>query len=934
MRGNSQNRRSTKMTRSEAKLHAPRTLLASALAIVVFGLGIIGSCMIDREQPPESPPVLRNGPRDIPKPVISNKELMRVARACIKGGFDAAQPEHRGTAYDMTAETRDMEAVPDLRGQVESEPDPKAMGRIAAALGKLGKPQSRTLLRKLYRQIDRPLKPWFAEALLRLGMKKARTWLIELAADEDLHISAKSTLALAELSGPGDPEAMRALEALYDRRDELRSIHREATYIILAELARLGQMKARERLHSFLDEDPLERRVIAAAQLARIGDTTGKGVLLAALKGQESEYRARAGIALIELGDYSGFDALTAALGDKLAARRQRSALALGKMGDRRSLAALDRLREGDSDRSVRITSCAAIAFVIGLNPKVLVQASVDWAREAFDSRDASTRDAAVRVAGDLPVEKALPIIERGVVDPVSRVRRSSARSAAKFKNNPQVAKAVEGALKVEKDPAVKEEQIAALARIASPVVKPTLQELARKTDRAGVLAMGALVAVGEVEAAQGLDRAYRNRSKSIRLAVMKGAVLANNAAVVPTLEKGVKDRVFDVRFTAAEGLAFYRAVTKMALAVLRDGLDETAQVAGRARAALLALGEVVTDGMPVAEMIASTDVTVRRVAVPIIAAMDWQEASPFLRQVLLDGDREVRREAVDAIEEFQDQDKEGVRRLYKQLINDRDEVVRYKAKSRLASLLPMPAEAVDLGTPAAPNTEPVEEARKAVDEAVESFAGAKKELDEVMRLAESRIAKRATDEKTFEETKAYRKKIAQRHARVVAAQREISRLANNVTQAAQALPDSLPAVKDALQAAETQSESTAQQVAMLDGKVGKLGEEVDDWLEAETAQIEFYCETAETAIPAGRLSEARRNLRAAEQLGKREPCVLFTRGLFFDEKADGEESDRKRIRYLKKARKSYEKFLAVGDDDRVEHATERISEIDEELTR
>jgi hypothetical protein len=95
-----------------------------------------------------------------------------------------------------------------------------------------------------------------------------------------------------------------------------------------------------------------------------------------------------------------------------------------------------------------------------------------------------------------------------------------------------------------------------------------------------------------------------------LRLAAVQAASTAKNPIVVSTLKTGVSDRVFEIRFTAAEGLATFNAEKAAAVPVLVAALEsKDADVQGRAQTALVKLGEKVADTAPTPdEMLDSTD--------------------------------------------------------------------------------------------------------------------------------------------------------------------------------------------------------------------------------------------------------------------------------------------------------------------------------------
>ena len=881
-------------------------------------------------------------PTPPPEPSFSNDELKRASVACIEGGFDAVEPGERVTSYHACTEIQHTAGGPLLIKRLSEEADSVARGHLVEALGKLGTPEARSLLDELYQETEPPLEPWFAGALYRLGVDDARSWLVELARNDDIDISLKAALALADISDPGDLPAQEALNRLYQRQDELRDVDIEAPYLVLIEMARLGNELALQQLYSWLEEDHEYRQVVVAEGLARIGDESGKGLLRAVLDDEGSEYRVRAAAALIEIGDYSGHEVLSGALAHRLVGRRRRAARALGTMALRDSIRPLIALRDGDADRTVRINACVAIMLIVGLEPRELVRVTTEWAKGALASADPAMRDAGARLIGDLPREEAIELLSTAATDAQSTVREQAARSAARLKGSREAATIMAAALEKEGDPQVQLAQITALARIAMPEARDALQKVASDSDRVGIMATGALIAVGDPAAAEALDRAYRNPQPVLRLAVMESAILAENPVVVPTLTRGVRDRIFAVRFVAAEGLALYRAARDLAVKVLREGLGKEVGIVARARTALLRLGVTIAGVPPVADMLSSNDVVTRRAAIPIIAAMEWKQASPLIRRALLDTDHEVRSDAVDIIEVFTEQNKEGVRRLYKSVVSEDgavDDASRYKARVRLAGLLPRAREgsetaALAPGQPGEPDIRPVEEALQAVEAARATFQAAKKELDDLVAETRNDIARRATSEETLDRTRENQARVKQAHQRMSAAQRELARRVEGVEQAAEPLPRSLPAVQNALTAARSHQEEAAADVTAVKAGVSDLQKRVDRWIAAETAQVKLYCQTAETAIPAGRLSEARQSLRAAERLAKGQPCVLYWRGKLHDEVATRARTDRKRRQNLQWAMTSYEKFIAVGDGYRIELATERIGEIKEELGR
>ncbi|MCG8424714.1 MAG: HEAT repeat domain-containing protein [Proteobacteria bacterium] len=894
---------------------------------------------------------------------IDDHTAMNDMRSHIKSQFGAVEPKVRIVAYETAGQTRDPEFRPDLTRRLDDEHDDGARARIARALAHLGTDHVDARLFALYETADPALRVWYAEALFYLvrgkAQTKVRSWLVEHAFADDMQVSFKGALALARASFPGDKQAIRALTELYDRKDDLEElIDPLAPIVVLTQLARLGDRKARAILYALLDNQHEYYRIAAAEGLAKIGDDRGRDVLLATLDRIDSPYRVSAAAALISLSVYNGHALLAEQLADGDPKVRRQCARGLGDIGARDNFPALIDRSKRDPDKTVRIAAAAAVMFIIGLNPRVLVQASIDWARSALSSQDWAVREAAARTLADLPETHALPLLAEVIVDPVPDVRMSAAKSAARMKTS-TAARIVARAVQQETVPDIKEQQIIALAKIGSPVVVDTLEKVSREQGRVGVLAIGSLIAVGQDRAAVRaaavrLHRAYDNVKPTIRLAVMEAAAIAANAIVVRTLIKGIADRVFDVRLAAAEGLAIYRVFVdrriaadgptnprtkwKFAINVLEEALTRATAIAARAHAALLLFGVTPANGVSIPDMLESPDESIRRAAIPVISAMSWSEANPLLRRALLDRDFSVRRDAVDAIQEFVEQDQEGTIRLYKSLVHDNDMISRVKAKAQLATLLPPPPEdhqaepAIDPQRALAP----VRDALRATQVGREEFDAKLDEFKTLVAQLNVKIAREAADETYIARVNAGNQQLSSVQEAVITAQQQLASLAAEVARLAGALPASVPAPPSLLDEAERLVADSAAAADAVPRQARTIRKKVNKWLEIETADPSLYCRLAETAIAAGKLRQARRNIRIAKKTYKKfnrsGPCVSFTWGLYHDKVALNSNSDRLQIRNLKKAKRAYEKFVNHGQGSRVEQTKERIVEIDQEI--
>ena len=300
--------------------------------------------------------------------------------------------------------------MPALTDLTEKDPDPEARGHAADALGQIGATAASALLAKLEPGAPPPLKVWYASALARLGDKSAKKRLLGYAADKDLKISFKAALALADVSQPGDQDTIKALRVLAGHEQELNDIAPYAGAVILTKMAALHDAKARKILYSILEAKDEGSRLAAAKGLARLGDDAGKKVLEDVYANDASPNRLVATMALVPLGDYVGYDLINQRLADKDADTRRLAARGLGDIGERKSVKAL-LVAVQDKDWSVKIAAAAALLAVVGLDPQVLAQASVDWTKSALGSEDWAVRKAAAGTIGDFPEKQAVPLL-------------------------------------------------------------------------------------------------------------------------------------------------------------------------------------------------------------------------------------------------------------------------------------------------------------------------------------------------------------------------------------------------------------------------------------------------------------------------------------------------------------------------------------------
>jgi HEAT repeat protein len=313
---------------------------------------------------------------------------------------------------------------------------------------------------------------------------------------------------------------------------------------------------------------------------------------------------------------------------------------------------------------------------------QAIEQASLSWP-EAMASPDPEVRRAAASVLGDLvDEEQAMPWLATAISDSAVEVRLAASRSASKMKSK-EAALQVVAAVRLEGVEDVVEAQLTALGEIGQPEAGDVLRELLHRKGRLGVLAAGALIAVGDVSGHAVLAAAASSPALELRLAAVQAASRAKNPIVVPVLAARVRDPDLEVRFTAAEGLLLFKAEQEAAMAVMQEGRgSRDSRLVDRAMIAMLRM-EVGAPDTHVRQALESLDPKRRLAAVPMVQAMPRGKGASLLQQLLRDEDREVRRAAVTAIVSIEDRDTAW--RMYQVALEDGDVVVRARATGQMA---------------------------------------------------------------------------------------------------------------------------------------------------------------------------------------------------------------------------------------------------------
>jgi HEAT repeat protein len=353
---------------------------AALLAVTLLWIGIWRAKTTDRDAGIRGGTAAELHPeaKALPLPTIIPEEARSNAQDTLRAALSEAEPIVRMRGSDALSKIKDQLSIPKLTALAEGDPDAQVRGHAAEALGQLNATATVELLVKLERAAPPPLKVWYASSLARLGHDGAAERLYEYARSEDLAISFKAVLSLADISQPGDQKALAVLRALARREPELNAVMPYAGAVILTKMTALRDTSARAVLVSLLQSTDEGARLAAAEGLAKLGDDSGKTVLEAMADNPESPNQLAAAVAQIPIGQYGGLATLTDKLNDKDPAVRGLAARGLGDIGEKESLRPLIAMASNDTDWTVRIAAAGAIMAIVGNDPVVLAQTSVD----------------------------------------------------------------------------------------------------------------------------------------------------------------------------------------------------------------------------------------------------------------------------------------------------------------------------------------------------------------------------------------------------------------------------------------------------------------------------------------------------------------------------------------------------------------------------
>ncbi len=180
----------------------------------------------DPKPDPAKPDPSKPDPKPIKPsdPAIDFDAVRKDAQTTLRASLAETEPVVRVQGSDALGKIKDQPSVPTLTKLTETDPDSEVRGHTADALGVIGASTAMALLTKLEKTAPPALKVWYASALARLGDKSARRRLYDYAKDKDLAVAFKAGLTLADISQPGDKDAIKRLRELAAHEADLNSV--------------------------------------------------------------------------------------------------------------------------------------------------------------------------------------------------------------------------------------------------------------------------------------------------------------------------------------------------------------------------------------------------------------------------------------------------------------------------------------------------------------------------------------------------------------------------------------------------------------------------------------------------------------------------------------------------------------------------------------
>ncbi len=625
-----------------------------------------------------------------PPPIVektySVRELHDLARSTLESGLRSSLPAVREQALSGLLRSSDI----GWRPQVEPLLDDPAVAvqiRAAEVLGSLGSRKALpTLQAHLGADHDPLLRAAAAQSLHKLGAQVARATLESLTRSGSLR---SKRIAIQLLAEQADPQASKLVADLQGQGgDESIELQLWA--------ARRGDETALGQLRSALPKSaPLDVKQLPIAEFLLRQEAPAAKELLSATMKVSGPAQTRAAQVLCSSDEPTAQALLRDVLRDAARAlpERQIAALGIAQCGDRTDWQLLARIITDTATNDRLKQSCAgALLRLTSLDPELLSQHEVAWAKQALEDESWSVRESAVALLGEneevAPVQKpnlrrpdATPPAPSQVVELLDRAMEDAAL--------PVRLTAMRSAVKVAK-------------KTREPTDQERLKQALRKRAQTGlpeeqVVAAAALLRIG--------DASYRetlyNGLKSADIAVRRRAIAEADAdPKLPgkLLAPLTTDADFAVRVGAAALLVAQGQKKPPLIQILREAVQHGGSEGVRAYALLQKMGEITPQSESKAPdldtLLASSDVLQRLMAIDTLQKLPTEEAAPLLLKATRDPDATVRFRLVDVVANHCQAKGPGQRAALpalRALAEDNDVAVRARAFGLLAQLQTAP---------------------------------------------------------------------------------------------------------------------------------------------------------------------------------------------------------------------------------------------------
>ena len=625
--------------------------------------------------------------RDAPLPDAVSAQRER-ALEVLKESLTASNPTLRAEAAGAIGQCRDPQLHALLTPRL-GDPAAEVRAEAAVGLGQLGAQVDAAALMQVAERDPVPIAQVAAAgALLRLHRPEGPTVLRHALTgpDDDARL-----LAALRLDESGDGAARQLLKSWLERR----TLPLKTRLRILPRLSQGGDEAATAELSAMITGSPGPQLIIAAGSLARSGDVRARA-LLAKTAGQGGPQQLLAARLLAALGDASGYDLFRGVLKDpkQALAARVLAAEGLAASGRREGVMVLWPVLGPKAEPHLRVAAAGALLRLAEDDPDGVAARSLDWAREALGDRQWSVRNDAVSVLGDIEAETSVVLLGQALRDENAEVRHSAARALGRKQVRLALQQLQPGL--EDSDGEVRRSVIQAIGQVAVYLkgrgdveagrsVLGRLSAMARSGSSIdAVVASGTLLRLGDGSQRDVLQKGLRSVDARVRrLALELGG--ADSAALL----HGLTDPDLLVRFSAARLLA--EGGRRESMVVLREVLAQGNVNGLLAYGLLRKLGETPIAPSGLRSLLVSGDLETRTAAVEALVGLPAEEATPLLRQALLDSVAVVRRQVAEVAFELARLGRPEGWELLSVLRGDDEVSVRSRAGTLLVRLGPRP---------------------------------------------------------------------------------------------------------------------------------------------------------------------------------------------------------------------------------------------------